>query len=113
MSGKVAPERMDALRRGSKLRQRLQVEVEEATQSVHSAEDNIQHHYHQLSYIQAYEPDPVKRHREMAYWQSNINRLQAQMTTLQHRLSVAVQDLQDFEEATAELSERSRRDEQP
>ncbi|OAA75031.1 hypothetical protein LEL_07019 [Akanthomyces lecanii RCEF 1005] len=112
MSGKVPPERMAELRRGSKLRQRLQEEIEEAKQSVHSTEDNIRYHYQQLSYIQAYEVDPVKRHRDMAYWQSNINQLQAQMTTLQHRLSVAVQDLRDFEEATAEISERAGRDEQ-
>ncbi|KAM3506417.1 hypothetical protein MY11210_007567 [Beauveria gryllotalpidicola] len=105
MSGKVPPERMAELRRGSKLRQRLQMEVEEATQSVQLTEDNIRHHYHQLSYIQAYEADPARRHHDMAYWQSNINQLQSQMTMLQHRLAVAVQDLNDFEEATAEISQ--------
>ncbi|TQW01130.1 hypothetical protein V2A60_002145 [Cordyceps javanica] len=107
MSGKVPPERMAELRRGSKLRQRLQMEIEEATQSVHLTEDNIRHQYQQLSYIQAYEVDPVKRHHDMAYWQSSINQLHSQMTMLQHRLAVAVQDLHDFEEATAEISERA------
>ncbi|ATY61811.1 hypothetical protein A9K55_008789 [Cordyceps militaris] len=110
MSGKVPPERMADLRRGSKLRQRLQMEIEEATHSVHLTEDSIRHHYHQLSYIQAYEVDPGKRHHDMAYWQSSINQLHSQMTMLQHRLAVAIQDLRDFEEATAEVSERSSRE---
>lgn len=88
------------------------MEIEEATQSVYSTEDNIRQNYQQLSYIQAYEVDVVKRRRDMAYWQSKINQLQAQMTTLQHRLSAAVQDLCDFEEATAEISERAGREEQ-
>lgn len=98
---------MAELRRGSKLRQRLQMEIEEATHSVHITEDNIRYHYQQLSYIQAYEVEPVKRHHDMAYWQSSINQLHAQMSMLQRRLAVAVQDLHDFEEVTAELSERA------
>ncbi|EGX90078.1 hypothetical protein CCM_06498 [Cordyceps militaris CM01] len=57
-----------------------------------------------------YEVDPGKRHHDMAYWQSSINQLHSQMTMLQHRLAVAIQDLRDFEEATAEVSERSSRE---
>ncbi|OAA60112.1 hypothetical protein ISF_06123 [Cordyceps fumosorosea ARSEF 2679] len=110
MSGKVQPERMAELRRGSKLRQRLQMEIEDATQSVHLADDDIRYHYQQLSYIQAYEADPVKRRHDMAYWQTRINQLHAQITMLHHRLAVAVQDLHDFEEATAEISERASRE---
>ncbi|KAJ6785073.1 hypothetical protein PWT90_08527 [Aphanocladium album] len=112
MSGKVPRERMAELRRGSKLRQRLQMEIEEASQSVQVTEDDLRYQYQQLSYVQSYELDPVKRQREISYWQSSIGQLEGQMSTLRHRLAIALQDLQDFEEATAEVTERANREEQ-
>lgn len=110
MSGRVPQERMAELRRGSKLRQRLQMEVDEASQHVQSTEENIHYQHHQLSQVEAYETDPAKREQEVAYLEADIRRLQSQLTLLQERLAAALQDLQDFEEATQEVSERSRQE---
>lgn len=102
---------MAALRRGSKLRERLQEEIDEARQNVQSTDYDLQYYYQQMSYVHSNETDPIKRQQEMAYLQGSINHLQNQMVALQHRLSVAIQDLADFEDATAEVDELASREE--
>lgn len=104
MSGKVPRERMAELRRGSKLRERLQLEIDETSERVKTVEEDIRFRYQQLSYASSYESDPVKRQNDIAYWQSNVNQVEAQLSALLRRLAVARQDLEDFEEATAEIS---------
>lgn len=110
MSARLPKERMAELRRTSKLRQRLQTEVQEVTQHVQQTDYEIRYQYQQLSYVQSYETDPTKRHHDIAYWESSIRQLEGTMATLHQRLAVATQDLQDFEEATAELTERAERE---
>ncbi|KAJ3494305.1 hypothetical protein NLG97_g4171 [Lecanicillium saksenae] len=112
MSGRLPRERMAELRRGTMLRQRLETEIAETSTSLRGVEEDLRYQYQQLQYIQSSDDDAAGRQRQLVYWQATVNQSEAHVSMLRRRLAVALQDLRDFEEATAEVNEEANREEE-
>lgn len=96
--------RIVELHRQSRLRERLQGEIDEVKKYIQEADHDLQHHYQQVTRVQANdEINVLKQQQEMVSLQYTISQLQGQKVTLQHRLNIAMQDLATFHDAMVEV----------
>lgn len=83
--------------------------VYEAQGQIHSTQYTIDYHRQQLSSAMALETDPAERERVKVHLETEIGRLESQMVNLRQKLDTAVEELEDFEDATREASQRGSR----
>lgn len=106
MPARVSRERIAELHRQSRLRERLQKQVDEIKKYIQEADCDLQHHHQQILSLQTNdEMNGLKQQREMVSLQCTICQLQGQKIALQRQLNTAMQDLAAFQDAMAEVEE--------